>query len=320
MDRQYTTDPEPARRPGTSRGPVTPEIVVVGAAARDLASADPRGWRLGGGVAYGALTTARLGLRTAALIGADGQAAGADELALLRDAGVEVRVVPLDHGPVFRNEESPAGRRQTALVCSDPVPVAALPTGWRDSPGWLLAPVADELPAAWSTAIPEAAFVALGWQGLLRELRAGEVVRRRSPAAHALLDRADLVGLGGDDVEPGLPLADLVRLLRIGATLILTQGDRGGLVVETPDRLRRYPALPARRIVDPVGAGDVFLAALAAARIQPRLIGGRIRQGHDLLLAAAAASLVLEDLGLLGVPDRAAVARRMAESGVVRRS
>jgi hypothetical protein len=29
----------------------------------------PRGWRLGGGATYAALTTARLGLRTAAVVG-----------------------------------------------------------------------------------------------------------------------------------------------------------------------------------------------------------------------------------------------------------
>ena len=37
-----------------------PDVVVVGAAARDIAPDDPRGWRLGGGVSYSALTTARL--------------------------------------------------------------------------------------------------------------------------------------------------------------------------------------------------------------------------------------------------------------------
>ena len=37
--------------------------------------ADRRGWRLGGAVAYGALTLARLGIPTAALIGADAEAA-----------------------------------------------------------------------------------------------------------------------------------------------------------------------------------------------------------------------------------------------------
>jgi hypothetical protein len=59
----------------------------------------------------------------------------------------------------------------------------------------------------------------------------------------------------------------------------------------------------------------VFLAALAAARIEPRLVGGRLAAGYDLLMAAAAASLVLEGRGMLGVPHRAAVRARMAEAG-----
>ena len=34
------------------------EVVHVGSACRDIAPDDPRGWRLGGGVTYAALTTA----------------------------------------------------------------------------------------------------------------------------------------------------------------------------------------------------------------------------------------------------------------------
>ncbi len=51
------------------------EVLHVGSASRDLTDDDPRGWRLGGGVTYAALTTARLGLRTAAVVGVDGVAA-----------------------------------------------------------------------------------------------------------------------------------------------------------------------------------------------------------------------------------------------------
>jgi sugar/nucleoside kinase (ribokinase family) len=164
------------------------------------------------------------------------------------------------------------------------------------------------------------AIVAVGWQGLLRELEPGQAVRHVAPGPTPILRRADLVGLSRDDVDRDIPLIELYRALRPGALLAITQGDRGGLVGDGIEgeslHLRHYPAVPSHAIVDPTGAGDVFLAALAAARIEPRLVGGRIGQGFDLLLAAAAASLVLEGPGLLGVPSRDAVRRRMAEAAV----
>jgi sugar/nucleoside kinase (ribokinase family) len=297
-----------------------PDVVVVGAAARDISADDPRGWRLGGGVSYSALTTARLGLRTAAIVGVDADAAEAHELDLLRDAGVEVRLVRLEHGPVFVNIERPEGRLQLCRDRSDPVPVTAVPARWREARGWILAPVAAELPDAWSLVPSEGAIVAVGWQGLLRELEPGQAVRHVAPGPTPILRRADLVGLSRDDVDRDIPLIELYRALRPGALLAITQGDRGGLVgngIEGESlHLRHYPAIPSHAIVDPTGAGDVFLAALAAARIEPRLVGGRIGQGFDLLLAAAAASLVLEGPGMLGVPSRDSVRRRMAEAAV----
>jgi len=305
---------------------LAPVVVVVGAASRDIADDDPRGWRLGGGVSYSALTTARLGLPTGAIVGVDEAASTATELDLLRDAGVEVHLVELEHGPVFVNIERPEGRLQLCRSHSDPLPVGAVPPAWRPAPGWILAPVAAELPPDWAELPADDAFVAVGWQGLLRELEAGEPVRHVAPRPDPIIRRADLVGLSRDDVDRDVPLADLYGLLRRGASLAVTQGDRGGLVAHGAhgDRdaaleLRHYPAVPSHELVDPTGAGDVFLAALAAARIEPRLVGGRIGQGFDLLLAAAAASLVLEGPGMFGVPLRDAVRERMAEA-VARRS
>lgn len=298
-----------------------PVIIVVGSASRDLVDDDPRGWRLGGGVSYSALTTARLGIPTGAIVGVDAEAATASELDLLREAGVEVHLVPLEHGPVFVNIERPEGRLQLCGDHSDPIPADAVPDGWRAAPGWILAPVAAELPPAWASVPTDEAFVAVGWQGLLRELEADRPVRHVAPGPDPIIGRADLVGLSRDDVDRDVALADLYALLRRGASLAVTQGDHGGLVVHGAhgDRdaaleLRHYPAVPSRDVVDPTGAGDVFLAALAAARVEPRLVGGRIGQGFDLLLAAAAASLVLEGPGMFGVPTRDAVRVRMAEA------
>jgi sugar/nucleoside kinase (ribokinase family) len=295
-------------------------VVVVGAASRDLAADDPRGWRLGGGVSYSALTTARLGLRTAALIGVDAPAADAEELDLLRQAGVDVRLVPLARGPVFDNQERPEGRLQLCHDRSDPLPTEALPAEWRDAPGWILAPVAVELPDDWASLPSAEATVALGWQGLLRELIPGEPVRHLAPAPHPIVRRADLVGLSGDDVDRADRLIDVYGAMRPGAMLAVTQGDRGGLIADGIEggrlRLRHYPAVRSANPVDATGAGDVFLAALAAARIEPRLVGGRLDRGWDVLLAAAAASLVVEGPGLHGVPGREAVRRRMAEGAM----
>jgi sugar/nucleoside kinase (ribokinase family) len=299
----------------------SPTVVIVGAASRDLVDDDPRGWRLGGGVSYSALTTARLGLATGAIVGVDGEAATATEIELLRAAGVDVRLVPLEHGPIFVNLERPEGRLQLCESRSDPLPVDAVPSDWRASPGWILAPVAAELPPAWADVPSSEALVALGWQGLLRELVAGEPTHHVAPHPDPIVRRADLVGMSRDDVERDVELADLYRLLRRGASLAVTHGDQGGLIVHGAHgtaaadlELRHYPAVRSHRAVDPTGAGDVFLAALAAARIEPRLVGGRIGQGFDLLLAAAAASLVLEGPGMHGVPTRDAVRDRMREA------
>lgn len=293
------------------------DVVHVGAASRDLTEADPRGWRLGGGASYAALTTARLGLRTAAIVGVDREAATATELDLLRDAGVELQLVHLGEMPVFRNLDTGEGRRQLCIAPGVALPIPSIPPAWLAAPAWSIVPVAGELGEAWAEVVPEAAVVALGWQGLLRTLVRGQEVARRAPTTSRLLARADLVGVSRHDLLPGTRVAELLPLLRPGVRLVVTDGRTGGRLVRArPDgrpRSRPYGPVRADRELDPTGAGDVFLAALLAATIRPGTID---RAGHrgaalDLRFAAAAASFVVEGPGLLGVPHRAAVLERM---------
>ncbi len=297
---------------------------MVGAAARDVAADDPRGWRMGGGVTYGALTLGRLGLRTTALVGVDEPAASGRELDLLRQSGVDVVLVPLERGPIFDNRETPAGRVQTCVQPSDQITPPSIDPSWRDA-AWLFAPVAGEVGDEWVRAAGADRLVGVAWQGLLRDLRAGQRTGRRAPGPMALLRRADLVGVSHQDVEPGTSIADLLGLLGPTTTLVLTDGPGGGLVLE-PDaagrrRELRYPAVPADDALDPTGAGDVFLAALLAARLRPAQLAGPPGRHGDLRLAAAAASLVVERPGLLGVPTLRAVLHRLVRStpGAARR-
>ena len=289
-----------------------PDVVVVGSASRDLTTDDPRGWRLGGAVSYGSLTLARMGLRVLALIGGDALVADAHELDLLRGAGVDVHIVRLDRSPVFENLEGPSGRIQTAMESGEPLPPDAVPAAARSAATWLLAPVADELPDGWADCPPPDALVALGWQGLLRDVAPGRDVQRRPPRPSRFLERASIVGVSRDDLPPDITPESLVSWLRPGSTLIVTDGPRGGeRLIEggggRPQR-DRYAAVPGVLDVDPTGAGDVFLATYLAAR---RGRAADDPDAGDLALAAAAASLVVERPGLDGVPSLTELADRL---------
>jgi sugar/nucleoside kinase (ribokinase family) len=299
------------------------DVVHIGSAARDIAPDDPRGWRLGGGVTYAALTTARLGLRTGAVVGVDREASTAHELGAMRDAGVDVLAVDLPEGPIFHNIETPHGRRQVSMAVGVPVRPVALPSSWLASRSWSLVPVADEVPDDWVDVIPSDAMVGVAWQGMLRRMVPGGDVQRVAPSQRALLLRADLVGLSHLDVAKDTSLGELTAFLHPGARLLVTQGGHGGLLVTTGDdgpvEVLRYLPTPTEREIDPTGAGDTFLAALLAVLVRPNVAASPGSSlARALRFAAAAGSLAVEDIGLDGVPDRTTVLIRRARERVRR--
>lgn len=286
-----------------------PVVLVIGAASRDLVVDDPRGWRLGGAVCFASLALARFGFEAWAVVGADREAAGAHELDLLRSAGVQLATADLASGPVFDNIG------HVLHSTADRVPLTALPRRWTSGfDGVLFAPVAAELGVDWAALATGdgGPVVGLGWQGLLRHLVAGDLVRPVAPASTALVRSAQRVVVSREDVVPGTRGEDLVPLLNPLARLAWTEGTSGGMVLgrDEPDGrivASRYPAIPSSRVVDPTGAGDVFLAAWLAATIRPS-----IAEPYDpVTFAAAAGSLTVEAPGLAGVPDLAAVRERM---------
>jgi sugar/nucleoside kinase (ribokinase family) len=250
------------------------------------------------------------------VIGLDDEARHAHELELLAAAGVEVREVPLARGPIFENRETPSGRRQTCAGTSDRIDPEALPEDWREVPAMLLAPVADELDDRWAAAIPQDTLVALAWQGLLRRLEPGQLVVPKPALPRPLFARADLGGVSREDVRAGGgALAELVP--DKGRELAMTAGERGSLHLRRRAGafdIRRVPAVPAHVIVDLVGAGDAFLAALLLARLPGGPFGAEpLPLGRALHLAALVATLTIERVGLSGLPDRDALRARLAE-------
>jgi sugar/nucleoside kinase (ribokinase family) len=288
--------------------------VVVGAASRDLAANDPRGWRLGGAATYCSLTAARLGLRVGCLLGVDREAfeAAESELGLLEAAGVQLSLARLEAGPVFENLERGGHRRQRWLSRSDRIGPGLLPEAWRDAPAWLLVPVAGELGPEWAGAVPRGSRLGLSWQGLLRDFAPNGWVEPIPPDRSALLEVAGLVVASVDDLPAGARLSELLALTR-EAAIVLTAGQGGGVALRKGS-LVRYRAEPASEVVDPTGAGDVFLAALMAAW----LLTGELASSATLRFAAAAGSCAVEGLGLAGVPTPGGVAARLRDRGPAR--
>jgi len=275
-----------------------PTVVVVGAATRDIASDDPRGWKLGGGVTYSSIAAARLPVTVRALIGVDETAATAEELDAIRDAGVDVRLVPLTSGPVFDNRRTPTGRQQFAVAASDLLAPSFLPEDWRAPDAALLAPVAGEVSEEWSTAFAPATFVTLAAQGLLRRLHPGEEVVRLAFEHGPIIHRADAIALSREDVAAGAP--PIRDWTRPGQTLLITHGRRGSVVLrrtETGLAGRFVPPLPPRKAVDPTGAGDTFAAVWLAARM---LVGGGWRPQ---VVASAMSSLAVMTSSMSNTPS-----------------
>jgi sugar/nucleoside kinase (ribokinase family) len=290
-----------------------PDVVVVGSATRDLSDEDPRGWMLGGGVTFGALALARLGVRTGVVLGLDEEAATARELDLIRAAGATIIEVPLDNGPVFTNVETLAGRIQTCGSRSDPVPTAALPEGWDAAPAFVFAPVASEIPEDWVDVPPASACVAFAWQGILRNLAPGERVTPKAPGPSPFLERADILAFSRHDVPTDLRLRDVVAWVSEECDVLVTAGLIGGLLLRVRNGrmvgARAYPSVPSLVEVDPTGAGDTMLAGLVASRL---VAGDEARLlGRDLYTGAAASSLLVEGPGMDSVPTLGQLRRRI---------
>jgi sugar/nucleoside kinase (ribokinase family) len=172
--------------------------------------------------------------------------------------------------------------------------------------------VAAELGSGWAEAFATDVFVALAWQGVLRQLRAAEPVRAMPLRPDALSRRADVLFVSAEDVAGGG--APLHELLADGQQLYLTHGGHGALHLRRAAgqvRMRFVPPRPRREPLDTTGAGDVFLAANLAARLAaPDLIGTADEWRLD-AVAAAAASLHVSQFGLSAVPSLADLCREL---------
>jgi 1D-myo-inositol 3-kinase len=245
-----------------------PDFLAIGHAARDI---QPGGdWRLGGSVAFAALTASRLGLKSAVVTSGPGELLAELTRAL---PDVQVSAIPSVEATTFENVYTNGVRRQYLRGRAATISLDAVPPRWRAAPMILLAPligevepeVADELSCS------NCALLAATPQGWLRRT---DSIGRVSPApfdmAGRILPFLQAMILSYEDVivdamTQGVEQAhELVSdWARVVPLVVVTRGAAGALLFQKGHQPRAFPGYPARE-VDPTGAGDVFAGAFMA--------------------------------------------------------
>lgn len=265
----------------------TIDILLVGHVCRDEA---PDGPRLGGTVAFSALTCQALGLRAGIVTSAP-----EDMLPLLRPlAGIPVHRLAATQATIFTNVYEQASRRQILSGRAGLLSFESIPPEWR-SPAMLhLAPVADEVDAGIAGSIP-GAFLGITPQGWMRAWdESGRVSFKPWRIPAVIQKQVAAVVFSLEDVNGDNALAwEIARQCRVAA---VTRGAEGcTLFVEG-----KTSDISAERVAeaDPTGAGDIFAAAFFT----------RLRATGDPLGAARFATFLagwsVTRPGLEGIPTQ----------------
>lgn len=223
------------------------DYLVIGHASCDVT---PAGTRLGGTVAFSALTARALGVRVGILTsaGADVSLAGLD--------GIPTISIPSEHSTTFENIYSAEGRIQILHHYASPIDFNYVPDVWRRTGIIHIGPIANEvspiLPKGFSPDL--LGLTPQGW------MRGWDETGRVHPVQwddEFALEAAGAVVISLEDV--GGDMEQVEHLALHTRILAVTEGASGCVLYWNGDRRRiNAPRFPE---VDATGAGDIFAAA-----------------------------------------------------------
>lgn len=272
--------------------PLAPvDYLVIGHVAHDLT---PDGPRVGGTVAFSALTAQALGMKVGIVTAAGPETS----LDVLSEIPLISQTSP--QSTTYENIYTEHGRVQYLRAQAQRIDLNQVPEPWRNASIIHLGPIADEM----DSVLPDflsPALLGLTPQGWMRQWDAeNRVSMRRWGNAEPALAKAHAVVISREDVNGDDELIEyMAHQTRI---LAVTEGVAGCVLYWNGDR-RRFSA-PKVHEVDATGAGDVFAAAFFV----------RLLHTRDPWEAARFATLLgshsVTRVGLKGIPT----AREIEES------
>jgi sugar/nucleoside kinase (ribokinase family) len=271
-----------------------PDYLVIGHVAHDIT---PEGPRLGGTVAYAALTARALGLRVG-VVTASGPETPLDAL-----SGIPIVSIESSQSTTYENIYTEQGRMQYLRSQAGHIDFNRVPETWRRASIVHLGPIASEmgsiLPKDFSPAL-----LGITPQGWMRQWDAdGRVSPREWTDAGSALTRAGAVVISREDVNGDDELIE--HMAHQTQVLAVTEGSAGSVLYWHGDR-RRFRA-PRVDEVDATGAGDIYAAAFFV-----RLSGTR-DPWEAARFATLVASRSVTRVGLDGIPTPREIEECMTE-------
>jgi len=264
------------------------DYLAIGHVAHDLTLEGPR---LGGTVAYSALTARALGLRVG-IITAFGKETSLDAL-----NGIPIVSIESPQSTTFENIYTECGRVQYLRAQAAKIDFKAIPEPWRRASIIHIGPIANEM----DSVIPNefsSALIGITPQGWMRQWDSnGRVSLREWENAAPALKKAGAVVLSREDVRGDDELIEhMAHQTRI---LVITEGAEGCVLHWNADR-RRFRA-PEVTEIDATGAGDVFAAAFFVRLFNTRDPWEAVR------FATLIASRSVTRVGLDGIPTQSEI-------------
>ncbi len=266
---------------------------------------------LGGAVAYVSLITRRLGV-SAAVISKVGSDFPETYIKRLRDAGVSLSGVKVSGEQTTSFEltynEDLSSRRLFLKARGSPITLADLPSA-LSSKVIHIAPIATEIPFEVIERLRSFGdCLSIDPQGLTRRFSSGGNVARCNQLDKRILPLVDIYKSSLDEIEVLTGQSAVGKALKVVHDLgpkivIATMGARGS-VLSLDGAVYAVPACDSNRVLDPTGAGDVFMGGFLAEFTQKK------DPFWCACVGSAAASLVVENIGTTFLGERDEIYRR----------
>ena len=268
------------------------DYLVIGHVARDLTSDAAR---LGGTVAYSALTARALGLRVGIITAVD------SDISLDPLNDIPLVFIESNSSTTYENIYTEDGRVQYLRSQAERIDLDRVPEPWHNASIIHLGPIANEvdsvLPRSFSPSL-----LGLTPQGWMRQWDSNGLVSSRDwTDFEPALSQTNAVVISREDVNGD----DVLIEHMAGQTkiLVVTEGSAGAILYWNGDR-RRFPA-PSVHEVDATGAGDIFATAFFVRFMKTRDPWEATR------FATLLASHSVERAGLDGIPTQLEIEQSM---------